>query len=181
MNQWIANALQPQSWREWVFGSVQILAPKSQTLISLQLCSGLFIMINIDLNLKSNVLHNIQFPGYRFYDGNGSLNAAGLGWWGKEGFDTQAKTDAPGKVIAIPCLKLTVMHQIPWVCFWKLLSQWGRSKLGVFRRQLLLPGSVTWLCLVFWVLVLWSEEMAGMLSCRSKRVSLSSPRSILGT
>lgn len=61
------------------FGSVQILAPKKQTLISLQLCSGLFIKINIDLNLNSNVLLNIQFPGYRFYAGNGSLNAAGLG------------------------------------------------------------------------------------------------------
>ena len=40
--------------------SVQILAPKSQNLISLQLCGGLFIKTNIDWNLNGDV----QFPGY---------------------------------------------------------------------------------------------------------------------
>lgn len=44
--------------------SVQILAPKSQTLILLQLFGGLFIKTNIDLNLNSNVPVNVQFPAY---------------------------------------------------------------------------------------------------------------------
>lgn len=52
--------------------------------------------------------------------------------------------------------------------------------MGVLRRQLPLPVSITPLWLPFWMLVLRSEETAGMF-CRSKRVSLRSPKSILGT
>jgi len=43
---------------------VQILAPKSQPLISLQLCGRLFIKTCIDLNLNSKVPYDVQFPGY---------------------------------------------------------------------------------------------------------------------
>lgn len=44
--------------------SIQILAPKSQTLISLQLWSHLFVKTNTDPNLNSYVPHDVQFPGY---------------------------------------------------------------------------------------------------------------------
>lgn len=105
---------------------VQVLAPKSQTLISPHLCSGWFIKTNI---MNSAVPHDVWFPESPVWQ-----RWLPKCWWGKDGFDTQAKTTELWKVITISSLKATITHQIPWVCFWRLWPQRGRCNAGCPRE-----------------------------------------------
>lgn len=97
-----------------------------------------------------------------------------LGWAeGKRGHPGQDSSFGEGD--DYPSLKIKILQHIPW----EAVTQQGGARLGVPRRIFSLSAVPLWWGF-FWVLVLWSEETSGMFSRRSQRVSLHSPKSVLG-